>query len=360
MASIPHPLSRRVLLEMLGDPSRRRSLGSLPATRIDLSSDAIERDLEAFRQPKRWRHHADRALPNWYSERTRGANFSGVSMPCAHFEHGKVWRADFSGANLRCGQLQYADLGVCDFDGADLTGADLTGATLSRASFRGATLHGARFCKADLRDADFTDAHFSRVYLAGVILGNTQISRGQLQGEVGEEREANYDDAISAYAALKANFRALGRFEDASWAYMEERRMETKALAPWRLKLNRPAPIQRAIHGLRWLGAALSGLLAGYGERPLRAVAWVPLIVLAYATVYWRLGDLTTDGSHPASFGPCLRHSLASFVTLSVAGTPAVYPWTSSAQALTSVEAMTGVSLLALIMFSLGKRITRS
>jgi len=48
-------------------------------------------------------------------------------MPGAHFEFGKVWRADFSGADLRCGQLQHADLGVCDFDGADLTGADFTG-----------------------------------------------------------------------------------------------------------------------------------------------------------------------------------------------------------------------------------------
>jgi hypothetical protein len=84
------------------------------------------------------------------------------------------------------------------------------------------------------------------------------------------------------------------------------------------------------------------------------------LVVTAYALLYWLLGDLTVGGTAAAGFGACFRHSLASFVTLSTAGVGAVRPRSAGAQIWTSLEALTGVSLIALVMFSLGKRITGS
>jgi uncharacterized protein YjbI with pentapeptide repeats len=346
---------RRLVLNLLADPARRSSLSKLDAAGLDLSSDAIEREVTHFRSDD-----PDGDPPGWYSERTSGVNFAGCELSGARLENSKVWRGDFTGAVLRDAHFEHADAGVCDFEWADVSGADLSGATLSRASFRHAKLRDTRFTGADLRDADFTGATLERVRLAEAMLGSTRIKRTQITGQIAEERERDYAGATSAYAALKVNFRGLGHFEDASWAYMQERRMETKSLAPWRLEITGVQPIERLTQALRWVGATMTGLIAGYGERPLRALLWVPAIVVAYALLYWRVGDLTADGTNPAGFAPCLRHSLASFVTLSVAETPKVYPLTSGGQVWTSIEAMTGISLLALVMFSLGKRITRS
>jgi hypothetical protein len=135
--------------------------------------------------------------------------------------------------------------------------------------------------------------------------------------------------------------------------------METKALAPWRLAGTVPLG-RRAVALFRWLFGVLAGSIAGYGERPLRAFLWVPIIVLGYAILYWRLRNVTSNGTAPAGFDACFRHSLASFVTMTDTVPAELGPLTSGGQMLTSIEAMTGVSLLALVMFSLGKRITRA
>jgi uncharacterized protein YjbI with pentapeptide repeats len=343
-------VSRKRLLALLQDPPNAGVLEDTDARELDLSSDAIEREYEAWKR-------AHRRRAKWRSDATGGVNFADWQLARAHFDGGKVWRGDFARSNLSMASFNQSDAGLCRFVDADLTETDFTAATLARANFRGSLLNKTRFRDADLRDADLTGATFVHVYLAGAALANTRLGRSQLSAGVGEELDRDYESAISAYAALKTNFRNLGLIEDASWAYMQERSMETKALAPWRRDTDFA---RRFVSGLRWVGACLSGLVVGYGERPLRAVAWVPLLVAGFAMLYWRLGDLTVDGTTAAGFGACMRHSLASFVTLSTSGAQAVRPRSPGAQIWTSLEAMSGVSLIALVMFSLGKRITRS
>lgn len=348
--------SRRELLGQLEATGPGGRLEHFEAAGVDLSSDVIELELEHFRAS-----HGGDAVPVWYSERTRGSNFARREMPSARFEGGKVWRGDFNHAGLGHSNFNHADAAVSDFDEADLTSANFGGANVSRSSFRRATLIGTTLTGADLRDTDFSDASLVNVRLADVVLGNTRISRSQIEGQIAEERIGEYAAATTAYAALKVNFRGLGRFADASWAYIRERRMETKALAPWRLP-GPVSPITRTTNTFRWLAGLLTGWIAGYGERPLRAFLWVPAIIIGYAVLYWRLGDVTPDGTGTkmAGFGDCLRHSLASFVTMSSAGASHLGPRTPGGQIWTSIEAMTGISLLALVMFSLGKRITRA
>jgi uncharacterized protein YjbI with pentapeptide repeats len=343
-------VSRERILALIQDPPDAGVLAGVDASGLDLSSDAIGREVGV------WMRHRH-VRPLWHSDATGGINLAGWRLAGAHFDGGKVWRGDFERSDLSRASFRYCDAGVCRFADADLVETDFTGATLARANFRGSSLDRTRLCDADLRDADLTGATLDHVYLAGVTLANTRLRRSQLSAGVGEELDGDYGSAVSAYAALKSNFRNLGLFEEASWAYMQERRMETKALAPWRRD---KSIVSRVACGLRWLGGCLSGLVVGYGERPLRAVAFVPFFVAAYALLYWLLGDLTVDGTTAAGLGACFRHSLASFVTLSTSGAQAVRPRSAGAQVWTSLEALTGVSLIALVMFSLGKRITRS
>ena len=344
------PLTREELLALLEASPAPHDLTGVDVTKVDLSSDTLEREREEFTQSE----HRD---PIWFSDVTGGINFADATLDNAHFDGGKVWRGDFERANLTCASFTRSDAGLCRFDDADLTNADLSASTLARASFRGATVRKTHLSDADLRDADFSGATLDHVYLAGATLANTRISRQQLVGRMGEVLDKQYELATSAYAGLKSNFRNLGRFEDASWAYMQERRMETKSFAPWRRK---DKFVPRLKSGVRWIGGCISGLVVGYGERPLRAIAFVPVLVSVYALLYWILGDLTVDGHTAAGLGACFRNSLASFVTLSTSGTGEVKPRSPGAEIWTSLEAMSGVALIALVMFSLGKRITRS
>jgi Pentapeptide repeats (8 copies) len=345
--TVPQPISREELLNGLENPPGLPLEGIL-ATGIDLSSDAIEIELNAFRAA----HGAD-AVPAWYSHHTRGVNLAGKAMSRARLDDAKAWRADLRDAELA--DSVFAGAAVSDFSGADLTRADLSAANLSRSDFRRATLAETNFKGTDLRDCDLRDAELTGVHLSDAILGNTRISRNQIEGQIAEERAKDYAAAITAYAAVKVNFRGLGRFADASWAYIQERRMETNASAPWRLSGN-VGVITWLVASAKWLGGVLSGWLAGYGERPMRAFLWVPAIILAYTVLYWRVGDIS-ENNKVAGFGACLRHSLQSFVTMS---TTTLGPRTAGGEVFTSIEAMTGISLLARVMFSLGKRITRT
>jgi len=332
------------LLERDGD------LVDIDASEVDLSSDVIEREARPADKPAQ-------TPPCWFSEVTGGINFADRRLNRVQFNHGKAWRGDFARSTLDSTSFRFCDAGLCRFTEAKLSEADFTGATLSRATFENASLRRTNFCDADLRDTNFVGATFEHVYFAGAVISNARIERRAVAGAVAEPLDGDYLAAVTAYSALKVNFRSLGQFDDASWAYLQERRMETKSLAPWRRDV---APIRRALLCLRWLGSCLSGLIAGYGERPLRAAAFIPAIIAIFGLFYWRLGDLTVDGIHPASLGACLRESLASFVTLGTSGSHEVRPRSAGAQIWTSLEAMGGVSLIALIMFSLGKRITRS
>ncbi|MGH2853000.1 MAG: pentapeptide repeat-containing protein [Solirubrobacteraceae bacterium] len=341
-------MSRAHLLATIQN-SPHAAILKLSASDLDLSSDAIEGELTSWSD-------ADNP-PRWYSEVTGGIRLSGWRLGGAHFDDSKVWRGDFANSYLFGASFVRSDAGVCRFAKADLSEADFSGATLSRADFRGATLTRTRFSEADLRDAVLTGAAVDHPYLAGATLANTRLSRDQFKKGLGEETDEKYRDAVSGYAALKANFRSLGLFEDASWAYLQERRMETKAMAPWRQPGVHVG--KKLVAALRWIGGCLSGALVGYGERPLRAILAVPVIIAAYAALYSILGSLAVEGK-AASLGACFRYSLTSFVTLTTSGNGAASPRSSGAEIWTSLEAMTGVSLIALVMFSLGRRITRS
>ena len=175
-----------------------------------------------------------------------------------------------------------------------------------------------------------------------------------------EQMERNYKDASAAYASLKTNFRGVGRFRDASWAYILERRMETKSLAPWR-RFYQGTRLSRVVQGcgdwMRWLSGCVSGFVSGYGERPLRAFICVPVTVALYTVIFRSTESLRRTDGTSASLRSCFEHSLASFTTMSVSD---VVPRSLTGQILTNLDALTGVSLVALVMFALGRRITRS
>ena len=110
--------------------------------------------------------------------------------------------------------------------GINLEGAELRFANLERADLRGAYLPRV----------DFPDAESIKgVRICRAHLDHTQLTRKQPGGAIGQEvvamRETRAQVWLAAketYLALKNDFEQSGPYDDASWAYRKERRMEKR------------------------------------------------------------------------------------------------------------------------------------
>lgn len=101
----------------------------------------------------------------------------------------------------------------------------------------------------------------------------------------------------------------------------------------------------------------LSDLLVGYGERPLRAALCSLVAIIFFMVIFWLSGGISSTDGEPVRLLDYFQYSLATFSTVSFAD---LVPTNEFAKLATSVEALTGISFLALVMFSLGNRINRS
>jgi len=352
------------------------------------------------------------------------AQLQGADLEDAQLQGAYVIGAQLQGADLEDAQLQGADLSGAQPQGADLSGAQLQGAFLINAQLQGADLEDAQLQRAHLSgaqlqgavliDAQLEGAHlegaqlqrldmYSVVSLVGAHWGRafleyTRIDRRDMGQSIGDEDEAYrhgsagsedkwlkaaaYRDAGEAYLLLKNNFNQIGRYEDASWAYVKEQQMEKMAYywewrvwgqvaweqtekddyawewRSWRWRAWRAwGPFWR------WLRNWAYELATGYGERVYMPVLWAVVVVAVFATIYAAAGNIASGdvgalGGQPThSPLTALVHSISAFATI---GFNTLEPQGWGARLLTALEAMFGVGLFALYIFTLGNQISRS
>jgi len=94
-------------------------------------------------------------------------------------------------------------------------------------------------------------------------------------------------------------------------------------------------------------------LSSAYGEKPSLTVIWALAFVFGFAIVFKFSGQIGGAKTWLDYF----NYSLGSFVTIGFNQFEALTPL---AQTLTSIEALLGICILALLMFALGNRINRS
>jgi len=307
---------------------------------IDLSPEALAPLADAYREAN---YGQD---PPWLA-----AN-GGVDLGQAQLQEAKLSGARLQGANLRAAQLEGASL-----FGAHLQGAVLVAARLSRAYLMGARLQGVNLYEVKALDG---------AWWYGAYLDETRIGRETLGQAVGEELEVRCTGAAwhchlakEAYLLLKNNFSRTGRYEDASWAYVKEQQMEKMAYyREWRSGgtqfgsgwdplwfLSRPA------WGSfwRWLRNWAYELATGYGERPWNPVIGGVLIILGFAGGFCATRAI-------GNFWDALVYSIATFATFNLADTG---PTGRAADLASSVEALLGIAVLALVVFTLGNKMSR-
>jgi uncharacterized protein YjbI with pentapeptide repeats len=337
-------------------------------TGINLSGEVLEELLEEMGYTGAGRG------PAWFEPWTKGVSLSGAQL---------------GEAQLRMADLRNACMERADLHNADMAGAFLQDATLEDADLRRANLTGAVLSHTILWAKKPT---LEGVYLYGAQIEFTPCTRDQFGAGIGEELDRDWLRAREAYLTLRHNFLDLGRYTDASWAYRKERRMERAISFPseegdrWvrdamtalpeqvrrlpggllrfltyarlYLRPQRGVPLYR----LRHLGNWLQDATCEYGENPWRLMLWAAGVVLAFAGVHL-LADLLSPvpvslaaaPGQPAGVAAYLSLSILSFASMSF---QRVEPVSAVGALLASVEAMLGLGLLALFMYTLGRRMS--
>ena len=375
---------------------------------IDLSPGALAGLAAAYKE----KHGGSQ--PPWLSlwpdgvalggARLQEADLGGAQLQGSNLFHAQLQGAHLRGAQLQGAYLRGARLQEADLSQAQLQGAHVMGARLQGADLRGTQLQGAHLRGAQLQGADLRGAQLERVDMYGVaslvgahwgraFLEYTRIDRRYLRQSIGDEDEAHrhgsaepedkhwkasaYSDASEAYLLLKNNFNQIGRYEDASWAYVKEQQMEKMAhywrwrawgqeeksddgweWRSWGWKVWRAwGPFSR------WLRNWVYELATGYGERVYMPILWAIVVVAVFAGIYAVAGNIASGDVGSLQGQPthnpltALVHSISAFATI---GFNTLEPQGWGARLLTALEAMFGVGLFALFIFTLGNRMSRS
>ncbi len=337
---------------------------------IDLSGEAIGEVLDDIGYET-----GNGRKPVWFEPWTKGVSLSNAKLRDAH---------------LRMADLRNACLERADLRNADMAGVYLQDATLEDADLRRANLAGAVLSHTILW-AKF--ASLEGVYLYGTQMEFAPCTREQFGAGVGEELDRDWMRAREAYLALRHNFLDLGRYTDASWAYRRERRMERAAAFPseegdrwvrdillaapersrkrlphWLLsrllyarlyaRPPRGVPVRRMQH----LGNWVQDVTCEYGENPWRLGLWAIALVLLFAGI-GLAADMLSDtpvslaaaAHEPAGVLDYLAFSLLSFTST---GFQRYAPVSSVGALLTGLEGMLGLAVLALFMYTLGRRMS--
>lgn len=332
--------------------------------------------------------------PIWQNHISGGLNLKRVSLQNANLFGADLSFVDLSGANLQESFLQAANLSNArlrntnffhvELNQCDLSGATAPGAIFDKSDMGSSNLTGTNFDEASLKDVSLYHAQLTGTQISRKELGNTIVQeyRGSLESFLLEHHASlgkegvtewldrrQFEDARQVYASLKANFLGIGNYDDASWAHIKERQMAKMTHHPKHARTYYQKEIPQNAkrfsvhwwklyfsHTIKWLLDWLAELTVGYGERPMRTIAWAILILFVFPFIFMTSGGIeSTQGS--MSWLDYFNYSFGAFSTMGFNQFEATTPLS---QALTSLEALSGISILALLMFALGNRMSRS
>lgn len=309
------------------------------------------------------------------------ANLSGAALMSTNLYWAYLLGANLSGCNLYEANLKRGQLQMANFENASLIAADLRDADVTGANFRGANFEGCHLEEVDLRPvASLEGAFFNRT-----LLSKTQILAEAFGRGIGEEFQGWWREAREVYIALKNNFIAMGRYKDASWAYVKERRMEGKTYFPtqegtetvqefvdnlsatswlkkirmvslyrWYLSLRIFLLPEAKINRIGYLLNRLEDFLCGYGEQPIKVLRLALLMWAVFPILYW-ISKGIARGSEPAGFLDSVIFSFRSSFAFSFDD---LQPIGIIGNVLAVTEVFLGLAFLALLMYTLGKRMS--
>ena len=293
---------------------------------IDKSGKPLSSDLEAVAK-------AGHKMEGFSLSR---ANLEGVNLVC----HGK--KEGYS--------LARADLYRANLKGAHLFHIDLEEASLMKADCREANLHFANLKRANLLGGRFEGAKIENIEWGNKLLHE---EKGEEARKAKRHQEANdfFEQAEEICRNLRKVSELQGLFELAGHFFYEEMIMRRYQMPKYSW--------QRAI-------SKLVDIFCGYGERPLRVIAFSLCFIFVCGLTYFALG--INDGGVLLSFDSqntwlqnaktflkTLYFSVVTFTTLGYGDLVPIGP----SRVVAAVEAFAGSFTLALFVVVFVKKMTR-
>ena len=319
----------------------------------------------------------------------RGADLRGSDMKYAVMEdailsNANLQKTDMARCQLEGALIQSANLKKSNLREANLENAILSQSILVQATLRGAALNGANVDGAILHGADLFNAKIEEIRnLRYADMNTVQITEELGDADASEKNFVSavkrYDEAISAYIALKNHFNKEGLYDKAGQYYIREwstkAKLQTTAtrLDTEQLRANRFIPyylptayakkesrlfrmILTAESKGKWLFNKMLYYSSLYGESPLRVLMTSLFVMAFYAMVYWITGGITPDD---AAFVPTLSESLYfSVVTFTTLGYGDYHP-KQAYQTIAISEAFIGAFILAFFVVVVSRRLVR-
>lgn len=304
-----------------------------------------------------------------------GANFTDANLAKAYLVHTNLQNTTFWQTKLYEATMSYAHAKGASFGETDLR----------RVNFYGCNLESARLWKVDLEGANFVLARIANAEMTEVHIGNAILQEREETYREYFDRwyvfnlpthrrlrhlSERYSQAAEIYMNLKNAYFSSGRYREASWAYLKERQMRRVTFAPWRARTYYDETVAQSSGFLGWRWGWfylkytglwffdwLNDATSGYGERPLRTLWLAVVVLLFFPLLYWCSGQLSLQNGVTLKWLDYFIFSLGAFTTMDF-GRFVTDGWL--AEILASLEALLGISILALLMFALGNRISRS
>jgi uncharacterized protein YjbI with pentapeptide repeats len=312
-------------------------------------------------------------------------NFGGdwnVGTLGTNFEGSRFRHSNLEACNLDLTSFQNALVEITNLNKASLRAANCTNTNFRKSSFRYTNLYrsqlaGADFFETNLELADLYKAkNIKDALLDKSNFGNKilQETNARLEEYLAVHNLGNNEQVIAQrfrhaseiYLDLKNAFTQQGRYQDARWAYLKERRTLRSAINPLRVRKSFYNELDQRIRvwnwkwwwfylrfTTKWILSWMEDFSCGYGELPPRAIVLSFVIILIFPIIYQQFGGVVGASTWLDYF----NYSLGTFTTI---GFNTFQATTSTSQTLTSMEAMMGISMLALLMYTLGNRISRS
>lgn len=320
-------------------------------------------------------------------------DLSNLDLRSVNFSRCRLNNSNLANCNLRNTNFEESNCRGVDFSGSELISASFLGAFLSNANFTNASLFRADLMRADFRDAILlnTNLHLANLERASRLTAESLGYRimqenaktyenfhrwilryrdiDDLEARIARYSKRRLRDGLSVAQGLKILFTNNGQYADASWAYIKERQFKKQmhSLGNARINFRREFPDQGRYKKIRQLGFYLkhfyfwvldwiAELTCGYGERPLRPIFLAALTLFTFPGFYALSGGVVSEGGQ-MTWLDYFNYSFATFTTLGFNQFSAVTPL---AQTISSIEGLVGISILALLMFVLGNRISRA
>lgn len=388
---LPWTIERLISLIEKNNGPHGLDLSGQDLLHVDWSAEAV-----AYQLKKRG-YVPGKELPVWASPfSARGER--GINLEKVNFEGANLRFANLSGADMTWCNLRHTDLRDTrlhsvnfyhsDFFQARLWRADLRRATLNNANLTHASLYRAEFEDTEFLDADLSDTLLHRADLSKIIIRRNSLPNHLTMedfhkhstlvkwdepeitpNEWNREVEEHVERARDAYRGLKISFSNNGMYQDASWAYFRERVMERRMHGINQVPIYFGDQIEgknyyflRSMwlqfkHFFIWLAFWFEELTCGYGEKPWRTLWFAAASILAFSPLYWLSGGISDKLGQTLTWSDYLIYSMGAFATVNL---PRFDVGNTVAELLTSLEALLGIAILALLMFALGNRISRS